>query len=375
VGTIVNDDFVLLSISPDDDCLREIDPVDGSTQASIRIALAGQAVLGGNGLAWDRAPLAPSGAIWALLKTAQVPGRQLVTLNPATGVATIVGDTGSSFAALAFDDAGILYGVTGNARTDPHSLFMLSTTDATPTLVCPLVGSNGEALAFNPVDGLLYRASGGIVEVGSPLIFEALVPNPMGNPCPITPIIPDPILDDRTDAVTEVSALTHYPLVWPGEFLWVQVDGDMFGVTNGGAATFIGQLDHRSKGLAFNAFSVVDDLCAFSLAISDESILEGNTGATNAVFTVTLLTPSNQTVTVDFATADGTATIADNDYVAIPAGRLTFAPGETFKTITVQVNGDLTNETDETFVVNLSNAVNATIASGQGTGTIRNDDP
>jgi hypothetical protein len=53
---------------------------------------------------------------------------------------------------------------------------------------------------------------------------------------------------------------------------------------------------------------------------------------------------------------------------------ITFAPGETSKTIVIAVNGDTLNEADETFFVNLSNAVNATISGGQGTVTIRNDD-
>src|SRR5204863_5816284 len=102
------------------------------------------------------------------------------------------------------------------------------------------------------------------------------------------------------------------------------------------------------------------------------SVTEGNTGTTNAVFTVTLSAASSQTVTVDFATADGTAT-AGSDYVA-NSGTLTFNSGDITKTITVVVNGDTLNETNETFFVNLSNAVNATIADGQGLGTITNDD-
>ena len=61
------------------------------------------------------------------------------------------------------------------------------------------------------------------------------------------------------------------------------------------------------------------------------------------------------------------------DYTAA-AARLTFAPGETTQTVTVQVNGDLLDELDETFVVNLTSPTNATIADGQGVGTITDDD-
>ena len=79
-------------------------------------------------------------------------------------------------------------------------------------------------------------------------------------------------------------------------------------------------------------------------------------------------------MTARYATANGTAT-APGDYTAIAATTLTFAPGQTSKTITVAVKGDTLDEANETFFVNLSSAVNATIADGQGLGTIRDDDP
>jgi hypothetical protein len=113
------------------------------------------------------------------------------------------------------------------------------------------------------------------------------------------------------------------------------------------------------------------------LSINDVSVTEGNSGTTNAVFTVTLSQSSGVAVTVDFATADGSgpngATIADNDYQSA-TGTLTFNVGETTKTITVAVNGDTNNEPNQTFFVNLTNAQNANIADNQGQGTITNDD-
>ena len=73
---------------------------------------------------------------------------------------------------------------------------------------------------------------------------------------------------------------------------------------------------------------------------------------------------STETVTVAYATANGTAT-AGSDYQAA-SGTLTFAAGETSKTITVLVNGDRLAESNETFFVNLSGPTNAIIADGQG---------
>ena len=109
-----------------------------------------------------------------------------------------------------------------------------------------------------------------------------------------------------------------------------------------------------------------------TLSINDVTVTEGNTGSVNAVFTVTLSAASTQQVTVDYATANGTAT-AGIDYTAT-SGTLTFAAGQTSRTITVPVLGGTVAESTETFVVNLSNPVNATIADGQGQGTILDND-
>ena len=110
-----------------------------------------------------------------------------------------------------------------------------------------------------------------------------------------------------------------------------------------------------------------------SVSIGDASVTEGDTGTTNATFELTLPGPRTQQVTVDYATADGTA-VAPADYA--PAnGTVTFAPGQTSKTITVAVKGDTLDENAETFFVNLSNAANATIAKGQGVATIADNDP
>jgi hypothetical protein len=104
------------------------------------------------------------------------------------------------------------------------------------------------------------------------------------------------------------------------------------------------------------------------LSIDDIVVAEVDTGTVDAMFTVSLSNPSNQTVTVDYATADGTAKAPD-DYMAV-SGQVSFAPGETSQPVTVVVNGDVLDEFDETFVVNLSDAVNAIIIDNQGTGTI-----
>jgi hypothetical protein len=111
---------------------------------------------------------------------------------------------------------------------------------------------------------------------------------------------------------------------------------------------------------------------ASSININDATLTEGDSGMKSFDFTVTLSTPSNLVVKVDFATADGTAT-AGPDYQSTN-GTLTFAPGDLSATITVPVNGNTADEANKTFFVNLTNPQNATVADAQGSGTILNDD-
>lgn len=109
-----------------------------------------------------------------------------------------------------------------------------------------------------------------------------------------------------------------------------------------------------------------------TVSIADVTVTEGNSGTKNAAFNVTLSGPATTVVTVAYATANGTAQ-AGSDYTAV-SGALTFNPGETKKVINVPINGDTTFEPDETFAVNLSNVVAATLARAQAIATIQNDD-
>ncbi len=120
--------------------------------------------------------------------------------------------------------------------------------------------------------------------------------------------------------------------------------------------------------------TITNDDAVPALSINDVAVAEGNAGTATLGFTVSLSAASGQTVSVAYATANGTATTADGDYLAA-SGTLTFAPGVTTQPVNVTVNGDTKNEADETVLVNLSAPVNATILDGQGNGTITNDDP
>src|SRR5262249_30238447 len=119
--------------------------------------------------------------------------------------------------------------------------------------------------------------------------------------------------------------------------------------------------------------TITDDDPQPTVNAGSTSVTEGNAGTKTLPFAVALSNPSRQTITVNYATADGTATVGDGDYVA-KSGTLTFPPGTLTQTVGVTINGDTKFESSETFSLNLSSPSNVTLGTN-GTGTITNDDP
>ena len=112
---------------------------------------------------------------------------------------------------------------------------------------------------------------------------------------------------------------------------------------------------------------------ALTASVNDVSVIEGNVGSTNAIFTVTLSSPSIGGQSLTFTTSDGTAT-AGQDYTAT-VQVLTFVAAQTTQTINVPIAGDAANEANEIFNVTLSAPTNGlVIGDGAGVGTIINDD-
>lgn len=166
LNAVVSAQTTFYAVSNQDDSLRLIDVSTTTVFSTIPITLAGEVVIGVNGLAED-----PNlGTVYAILKLNSTPTRVLVTLDLATGVAILIGDTGDNFAAITFNNAGILYGVTGDGGNVSEALYTINPFTAATTSVMALGnGTDGETIAVNSDNNLLYHASG-----NGDVIFESV---------------------------------------------------------------------------------------------------------------------------------------------------------------------------------------------------------
>jgi probable HAF family extracellular repeat protein len=156
----------------------------------------------------------------------------------------------------------------------------------------------------------------------------------------------------------------------------VLVNGDRAGELNETFTVNVGVASGEATlGDSQGSATIVDD--EPRVGITSVTKNEGQSGTTPFVFTVTLSAASTAPVSLNFVTANGSAKSGE-DYIAT-SGSLSFAAGQTSKTITVSVKGDRLREAQEVFYVNLSGAVGAYIPQSwgvniQGTGVVKNDD-
>ena len=232
----------LLAIERNGLSLHTISPTDGSVISTVTISLTGETIEGGTGLAVDPT----TGTLYALLKIDGDNDRVLVTIDPATGVATLVGSVGFGFAGIAFDNTGTLFGVTGDADFKPipgEQFFFIDKTTGIPTLLCDLGnGSAGENIVFNPLDGKMYHFSGRGTQV-----FET-IDDTSGVTCGVTDI---PLSGDFLDK--EPTGMVFS--IPDGLFFVSTTVGKTFNsLTTGGFATELGDTvgvsDDVFKGLA-----------------------------------------------------------------------------------------------------------------------------
>jgi hypothetical protein len=225
--------------SEDDAILRRV-ALDGLTvEETVSISVPGQIVTGVTGISVD--PV--TGDLFILAYFGGAPGAApfLMRYDPINQFTTVLGNTFVDFTALAFHDNGELYAVSADTASPPDSLCTLSLVTGAPLDVCLYGdGDDGEAIAWDPLDDLLYHASG-----ANTLVFQGQAPGGI-DPC------------DTNDIALSGAPLTGSAVTgivwWPSEsaFLWAQAgpSSALYRVTESGVATALGSLGHSVSDIA-----------------------------------------------------------------------------------------------------------------------------
>ncbi len=172
-----------------------------------------------------------------------------------------------------------------------------------------------------------------------------------------------------TDYHAQTGTLTFLPDSARSQNITIQVVGDLLAESNETFSVRITATDGILGRAAAVGTILNDDV---ELTINDVTVIEGDSGTSNAVFTVSAIGSVNRATAVTYTTADDTAN-GGYDYLPV-SGVLTIAPGTSSSTISVPIIGDLLNEMTEDFFVNLSNPVNARLDKSVGVGTILDND-
>ena len=313
------------------------------------------------------------------------PSLQTVTVQyqTANNTATAPSDyTAHALTTLTFNPSEqsktVTVAVNGDTTVEANETFVVNLSNATNATISDAQGigtiTNDDSATIAINDVTVTEGNSGTVNA----MFSVTLSNPVDQPV----VVNYATTNNTATTADNDYAMTSGTVTFPAnsttaQTITVAVNGDVkveanetFNVNltpNSLPYAGVTIADNQGVGTITN-----DDLATFS--ITDAMVTEGNSGTVNAVFMVTLTNPSDSPITVNFATADQTATVANNDYTAT-SGTVTFLANSTApQTITVLVKGDTAIEPDETFLVNLSNAMGATIADAQGIGTIKNDD-
>lgn len=246
-----------------------------------------------------------------------------------------------------------LSNATNATLADGHGLGTILNDDSVP------------ALSINDVT----RLEGNIGQ--TTFVFTATLSHSIGSPVSVQFATVNGTALAGSDYIATSGTLTFAPGQSFGQ-INVQVLGDVVAEPHETFSVLLTNPTNATLADAEGVGTILNDDSAPTMSIDDVTKLEGTGGQTPFAFTVTLSHASSSEVTVQYATADGTA-LAGSDYITT-SGTLTFAPGQTSRQIVVAVNGDSTAESHETFSVLLTNPANATLADGQGMGTIQNDD-
>jgi probable HAF family extracellular repeat protein len=254
--------------------------------------------------------------------------------------------------AYAINNAGQIVGVAYDSQAHYHAYLLTPVASGTPVA--------------NVNDASVIEGHSGVKEV----TFTVTLSQPASAPVTISYSTANATATAGSDYHFAAGTIT-FDVGQTVATISVLIDGDHVGEVN---ETFQMNLSGAPDGIVIadsqGTGTIVDDEPRIS--INDVSKNEGNNGTSPFTFTVALTSASAVPISTAFATADGSAK-SPEDY-EVKSGTITFAVGETSKTISVLVKGDKKREAQEVFYVNLSSAGGGFILDSQGTGVIRNDD-
>ena len=265
--------------------------------------------------------------------------------------------------------------VNGNTVPEPNETFKVNLTSVSgatgnPTATGTILNDDGTAtISINAATNIVAGTAGGVNA-----LFTVTISSLVALPITVSFATQDNTAVANTDYVAQSGILTFDASHPESQVISVPILGAATAKPN---ETFFVNLSSLvvppSESAALGNAQSTGTIIRQGLIVSNASVNEGPVGNTNhAVFTVTLNAVQDHTVTVTYATADGTATTADGDYVPT-SGTLTFAAGVTSQAVSVAVVGNNVVEPNEAFSLNLSNPVGTAIIDGTGIGTIFNN--
>ncbi|HJU41009.1 MAG TPA: Calx-beta domain-containing protein [Tahibacter sp.] len=352
-GTITNDDAQpTLSIA-------DVSTTEGNAGTTTATFTVTQSAASGLPTTFDLATLDD---------TATTAGNDYVAASE-TGVTIAPGDTTATFAVT----------INGDATAEPDETYFVNLTNAGNASI-----ADGQAVGTIANDDVAVSPS---LSIGNATVTEG-DNGTVDATFTITSTLAAPAGGITVDVVTADDTATtadgdYLPIdvnatILPGmtsTTVTVQVSGDRKIETNEAffvnLSNAVGATIDDTQGVG----TIANDDVAPDLTLGDATVAEGNGGRATLTFAITLSAPAPEGgVGFAFSTADGTATVADNDYTAATNATGSIASGETTGSVTVDVNGDTTYESDETLTVTLANVTQANVVDGTATGTITNDD-
>jgi hypothetical protein len=247
-------------------------------------------------------------------------------------------------------------------------------------VLLPAGGLSGRALAQDTGSPTVAFTTAGSSGGEGPFDMSVVLSTPNGQPTTAPVTVNFNTVDGTalagSDFAAAVGTLTFPAGTTSGAVLPINVNVIADGVSEAAETFSVGLSGAVGASIvepASEVRTIVDTDAQPTVSVADVAVPEGDGGAQNAIFTVTLSGASGQDVVVSYATADGTAS-GISDFFAIPSGTLTIPAGTTTAPLPVLVLGDTAPEDDETFTVTLTGATHSTIGRATATGTIRDDD-